>query len=76
MLKEFITKQLLKNKLKDLPEEQRNMIKELIEKNPKLFEEIGHKIKAKVDGGMNEMLASMSVMREYQGQIQALVRKK
>ena len=75
MFKEFLIKKLLQSKLKGLPQSQQDMIMHLVSKNPKLFKEIAKKIKAKTDAGAEEMLATMSVMKEYQGQIQKLMQE-
>lgn len=73
MFKEFLMKKLLQSKLKGLPEKQQEKILALVTKNPKLFEEIAKKIKEKTDAGADQMMATMTVMKEYQGQIQKLM---
>ncbi len=73
MIKEFLMKKLMEQKLKTLPKEQQEAIIGLVTQNPELFEEIAMKIKKRVDAGANEMMASMTVMKEYQAQIQKLM---
>jgi hypothetical protein len=73
MFKEFLMKKLLQSKLKDLPKKEQDRILTLVTKNPKLFEEIAMKIKKKTDAGADQMMATMTVMKEYQGQIQKLM---
>lgn len=73
MFKEFLMKKLLQSKLKDLPQKEQDRILTLVTKNPKLFEEIAMKIKKKTDAGADQMMATMTVMKEYQGQIQKLM---
>jgi hypothetical protein len=73
MIKEFLMKKLMEQKLKALPKEQQEAIIAIVTKNPELFEEIALKIKKRVDAGANEMMASMTVMKEYQSQIQKLM---
>lgn len=73
MFKEFLMKKLLAQKLKNLPKEQQEIIMDLVTKHPKLFEEIAMKIKRRTDAGANETMASITVMKEYQGQIQKLM---
>ena len=68
-IKDFIFRQMLKSKLKELPESQQEVIMALVEKNPELFKEIGEAIKRKTKAGMSENAATMQVMREYQGRI-------
>ncbi len=75
MLKEFLTKQVLKYKLKDVPEDQRNMIMALVEKNPELFKKIGEEIQAKTKAGAEEMMTTMMVMKKYERELRELVGK-
>lgn len=75
MFKEFLMKKLLQSKLKNLPEKEQERILTLVTKNPKLFEEIALKIKKKTDAGADQMMATMTVMKEYQHQIQQLMSK-
>lgn len=73
MFKEFLMKKLIQSKLGGLPAEQQERIIALVTKNPKLFEEIAKKIKSKTDAGADQMMATMTVMKEYQKQIQQLM---
>lgn len=75
MFKEFLMKKLMAQKLKNLPQEQQDAIIAVVTKNPKLFEEIAMKIKKRTDAGANETMASMTVMKEYQSQIQKLMQQ-
>ena len=73
-IKNFVFRQMLKSKLKGLPESQQEMIMVLVEKNPELFKEIGNAIKKKTKTGMSEEAATMQVMREHQGELQKLMK--
>jgi hypothetical protein len=73
MFKEFLLKKLIASKLGNLPKEQQEKIISIVTKNPKLFEEIAMKIKARTDSGANQMMATTTVMKEYQSQIQKLM---
>lgn len=73
MFKEFLMRKLIASKLKDLPKDQQEKIIAVVTKNPKLFEEIAMKIKKRTDAGAEQMGATMSVMKEYQPQIQKLM---
>ena len=66
-------KQVLKSKMKGLPEAQQEKILRAMEKNPKFFEMIGHEIEAKKKAGKSEMEASMEVMRKHQAEFQKLM---
>lgn len=76
MIKNFILKKLIQSKLKGLPQDQQDMIMALVTENPELFQKIGDEIKAKTKNGMNEQMAMMTVMREYQGELQKLMMSK
>lgn len=73
MFKEFLMKKLIASKLKDMPKDQQDKILALVTKNPKLFEEIAVKIKKKMDSGVDQTKASISVMMEYKDQIQKIM---
>lgn len=73
MFKEFLMKKLIASKLGNMPKAEQEKIIALVTKNPKLFEEIAMKIKKRTDAGANQMMASMTVMKEYQSQIQKLM---
>lgn len=73
MFKEFLIRKLIASKLGNMPKAEQEKIVRLVTKNPKLFEEIAMKIKTKTDAGANQMMATTTVMKEYQKQIQKLV---
>jgi len=63
-------KKLLKSQMKDVPEEQQQMIMELIEKEPELFQKIAMEMNAELKtNGNNQMAAAMKVLPKYQQQI-------
>ncbi|HYF10006.1 MAG TPA: hypothetical protein VD967_00130 [Candidatus Paceibacterota bacterium] len=69
MFKNFLMKQMLKSKMKDVPEEQQEKMFAAIEKNPELFAKMGQKIQEKVKGGKDQMTASIEVAREFQKEL-------
>lgn len=71
MFKKFLIKKMLKKQ--GVPEEQQEMVLTMMEKDPDLFKKIAKEIEEKKKGGMNEMYASMAVMKKYQAQIQKLM---
>lgn len=75
-VKDFILKQVLKRKLQGLPEDQQQMMIDLVGKHPEFFKKIGDEIEKRKKGGMSEMAASMQVMREHQGELQKLMQQK
>lgn len=65
-------KKMLQSQMKDVPEDQQQMIMEMVENNPALFEKIAKEMKAEMDSnGNNQMKAAMKVLPKYQQEIQA-----
>ena len=74
VFKNFLLKQALKAKMKDMPEAQREQMLMLMEKNPDFFKKIGEEVQKRVKLGQSEMAATMVVMREHQAEFQKLTR--
>ncbi|KKR43514.1 MAG: hypothetical protein UT78_C0003G0033 [Candidatus Nomurabacteria bacterium GW2011_GWF2_40_12] len=55
-----------------VPEAQIDMFISMIEKNPELFKNIATETKAKMDAGMDQMTASMEVMKKYEDELKKL----
>lgn len=69
MFKEFLMKKMLKSQMKGVPEAEQERILQLVLKNPELFKKIGAEIQEKTKGGMDQMMASMSVMKKYENEL-------
>jgi hypothetical protein len=69
----FVMKQMMKKQLKNLPEKEQERIMTAVENNPDFFMKIAEEIKEKVNGGMGQTEASLSVMRKYQGELQKIM---
>jgi hypothetical protein len=65
-------KQMLKKQMKDVPAEQQDKMFEMVEKNPELFQKMAEEIKAEVDKGTEQMMATMKVAKKYQSELQKL----
>ncbi len=74
-IQDFLINQALKWKMKDVPEEQREMIMNLVKKNPELFKKIGEEVDRRVKGGEQQMKATMEVMKKYRAELAELVQK-
>ena len=74
-IKGFLTKKMMERQLKNMPEEQRKLFMRMFEENPDLFEKIAKEVQEKKKGGQDEMLATASVMRKYQSEMQELIKK-
>jgi hypothetical protein len=75
MLQNFLLRKLIESKMKDVPAEQREMIIAMVEKNPALFEQIAGEIKHKVDSGMDQMVATMEVMKLHEEELRSIAEK-
>ena len=73
VFKNFLLKQALKAKMKNVPEAEREKLLALMEKNPEFFKKIGDEVQKRVKLGQSEMAATMVVMREHQGELQKLL---
>lgn len=68
--KNFAIKKMLDTQMKDVPEDQKRMIMEMLEKDPVLFEKIAKEIQAELKtNGNNQMAAATKVLPKYQAQI-------
>lgn len=72
-IKDFFVKQMLKSKMKGVPEAQQKMMLELVEKNPDFFKKIGDEVEKRKKSGMDELAATMQVMREHQAEFQKIM---
>lgn len=74
-IKDFFLKQMLKHKLKDMPEGERDKLMAVMEANPEFFKKIGDEIQKLTKAGQSEMAATMIVMRKYQAELQKIMMK-
>lgn len=72
-IKSYLTKKVIQSQMKGVPEETQNMIMELVEKNPELFQKIAKEMDERVKKGEHQMSATMTVMKKYQKELQALM---
>lgn len=60
--------------MKNVPEDQKQMIMEMVEKDPKLFEKIAKEMQAELKtNGNNQMAAATKVLPKYQAEIMAVM---
>lgn len=69
-IKNWLKKKVVDHKLKNVPESQKQMILYLNDNHPELMKKISEEIEAKKKAGQEETLATFSVMRKYQSEIQ------
>lgn len=67
-------KKMLETQMKDAPADQKEMIMEMLEKDPKLFEKIAKEMQEELKtNGNNQMAAAMKVLPKYQTEIAAVM---
>jgi len=74
-MQDFLLRQAMKWKMKDMPEAQREQILTLVQKDPELFKKIGQEVERRTKGGESNMKATMEVMKKYRPQLAALMQK-
>ena len=74
-IKDFFTKQATKYATRNLPEDQKEMIKKLVEVDPQLFEKIAKETQELIKAGKPEMYASFEIMKKYQKELQNVAAK-
>jgi hypothetical protein len=73
-LKNLAIKKALESQMKNVPEDQKQMIMEMLEKDPALFEKIAKEIQAELKiNGNNQMAAATKVLPKYQKEILAVM---
>lgn len=73
-IKNYAVKKLLEKQLKNVPADQQQMIMEMVEKDPKLFEKVAKEMQAELKtNGNNQMAAAMKVLPKYQKEIMAVM---
>ena len=69
-LKQFALKKVLQSQMKNVPPDQQQMIMEMLEKDPALFEKIAKETQEELKkNGNNQMAAAMKVLPKYQKEI-------
>lgn len=63
---------MLKNQLKGVPEAEQEKLIKLITENPALFQTIAEEVQQKVKSGMDQMQATMDVMRKHETELKKL----
>jgi uncharacterized protein YjgD (DUF1641 family) len=64
---------LIERQMKNLPKEQQELIMNLIQNNPELFQKIAKEVEELKKSGVNEMYAGMRVMKKYEAELAKLV---
>ncbi len=75
MFQNFLLKTMLKKQLKNVSQEQQDMILAAIEKNPDFFMKIAQEAQEKIKGGMPQQDAMMAVMQAHQKELKGVMGK-
>lgn len=73
-LKNMAIKKVLESQMKNVPADQKQMIMEMLDKDPALFEKISKEIQAELKtNGNNQMAAATKVLTKYQKEIMTIM---
>ena len=72
MFKDFLIRKMLKNQLKGVPEAEQEKLIQLVTNNPELFQRIASEVQTKVQSGMDQMQATMDVMKKHEAELKQL----
>lgn len=75
MFQNFLLKTMLKKQMKNVPQEQQDMIFAMIEKNPDFFMKIAEEAQEKIKGGMSQQDAMNAVMLKHQDELKKVMGK-
>ena len=75
MFQNFLLKTMMKRQLKNVPQEQQDVILAAIEKNPDLFMKIAQEAQEKIKGGMGQQEAMNAVMLAHQEELKGAMGK-
>lgn len=70
-MKNYAVKKMLQSQMKDAPADQQQLIMEMVENNPELFEKISKEMQEELKkNGNNQMAAAAKVLPRYQAELQ------
>ena len=72
-IKSFFINKYIEHKMKNVPQAQKELLLNLVQKNPDLFKKIGEEIERRKKGGENEMKAATEVMKKYRSDLAELM---
>lgn len=68
-------KQAVKSQLGSVPEAQRDMILDMVERNPAFFEKLAAELQEVLKSGVDQQTALLAVMEKHKAELQKLMRK-
>ena len=72
MIKDFLMRKMLERQLKNVPKEEQEKMIAMITKNPEFFSKIAAEVKVRTDSGMDQMKATMEVMKSHQEELRKI----
>ena len=71
----FVMKQMVKRQVKNMPQDQQDMIMSMVEENPELLKTISAEIQVKTKKGIDQQTAMMQVMMDHKEELQRAMMK-
>ena len=68
----FLARKLMERQLKGLPDDQRELILAMVEKNPNFFKKLADEIKEKTKAGKSEQQAAIETMMTHRQEMQKI----
>ena len=68
-------KKMVQRQIKDMPQDQQDMIMKLVEENPQLLKTISDEIQVKTKKGIDQQTAMMQVMMDHKDELQRALMK-
>ncbi|MDP1625005.1 MAG: hypothetical protein Q8L64_04520 [bacterium] len=75
MLKKFLMKQAMKSQLKDVPQDQQDMLIDLVERNPAFFENLAKEMQEGVASGKDQQTVMMELMQKHRDELAKMMGK-
>lgn len=71
-IKNMAMRAMMSKQLKGMPPAMQDKVLGMVEKNPDFFEKMAKEIKARVDKGEDQMMATQAVAMQYQKELQQM----
>ncbi len=75
MLKKFLMKQAMKTQLKGVPEDQQEMLLDMVEKNPAFFENLAKEMQEGLAAGKDQQAVMMELMQKHRDELAGMMGK-
>ena len=72
-IKTFLMKKMLTSKMKGVPQGDQEKVFSMLEKNPDLFQKIGLEVQEEMKKGLDQMTATMNVVKKYEADLKGLI---